>query len=406
MQEQAPQRYASKPKPKIPNCMPPASLIPDRQLTFSPDLAATIGLEEAILLQGLGELLSVRPQASQCVALAEFERNFPFWKGPKIRELLARLEALGIIHVRNESQNSNVMRISAVASQSAQAVDKTEAQPSSHPAKLTTQAVSDAPPALKHAPGNPPGKTASRPWQPSEDLLDLLHLSHGINRQFALSQLPNFSPAATDPAPDNRFRQHVLSAWRRHQSQHPAFEIAPPPAFDQNWRPSDDALDIMTGNGVDLEFIDSMRPEFILYWRERGGPPKEVNSKFIGWVRQRWVRFQAGLGHSPEPRPMTGDWQPSEQVFEVLALSNIDRSYAIDRLGEFRVFWCDSGDLQTSWNSKFLQHVKHQWRWEQGQISKKGSDHGGQQGRGQSGGEHRTRDRSIADDLNDTSWAN
>ena len=97
MQEQAPQRYASKPKPKIPNCMPPASLIPDRQLTFSPDLAATIGLEEAILLQGLGELLSVRPQASQCVALAEFERNFPFWKGPKIRELLARLEALGII---------------------------------------------------------------------------------------------------------------------------------------------------------------------------------------------------------------------------------------------------------------------------------------------------------------------
>ena len=34
--------------------MPSGSLIPDRQLTFSPELAETIGLEEAILLQALG----------------------------------------------------------------------------------------------------------------------------------------------------------------------------------------------------------------------------------------------------------------------------------------------------------------------------------------------------------------
>jgi len=385
--------------------MPPGSLIPDRQLTFSPDLAATIGLEEAILLQGLGELLTGRQQSSQCIALSEFERNFPFWEAAKIRELLARLEALGIILVRRENQSSDVMRISAVSAQSSVAVGKTEAAPQARQSIPKTPGSSAANSAGKQSPGSHLSPPAVRTWQPSEDLLDLLHLSHGINRQFALSQLPNFAPAPTDPAPDNRFRQHVLSAWRRHQSQHPAFEIAAVPAFDQHWRPSDDALDIMTGNGVDLEFIDSMRPEFILYWRERGGPPKEVNSKFIGWVRQRWVRFQAGLGHSPEPRPMTGDWQPSEQVFEVLALSNIDRLYATERLGEFRVFWCDSGDLQTSWNSKFLQHVKHQWRWEQGQTGKKGNDHGGQQGRGQSSGEHRTRDRSIADDLSDTSWA-
>lgn len=385
--------------------MPPGSLIPDRQLTFSPDLAATIGLEEAILLQGLGELLSGRPQTSQCVALAEFERNFPFWDAAKIKAILARLEALGIIHVQSENQNADVIRISAVASPSPLAADRAGKQPPSSQSTPKRPMDSDAQPPSKQPLDRHLLKTAVRPWQPSEELLDLLHLSHGINRQFALSQLPHFSPATTDQAPDNRFRQHVLSAWRRHQSQHPAFEISPPPAFDQNWRPSDDALDIMTGNGVDLEFIDSMRPEFILYWRERGGPPKEINSKFIGWVRQRWVRFQAGLGHSPEPRPMTGDWQPSEQVFEVLALSNIDRLYAEERLGEFRVFWCDSGDLQTSWNSKFLQHVKHQWRWEHGQTGKKGSDHGGQQGRGQSGGEYRTRDRSIADDLSDTSWA-
>ena len=264
--------------------MPPGSLIPDRQLTFSPDLAATIGLEEAILLQGLGELLAGTTQSSQCVALSEFERNFPFWEAAKIRELLARLEALGIILVRGENQNSDVMRISAVSAQSSVAVGKTEAAPQARQSIPKTPGSSAANSAGKQSPGSHLSPPAVRTWQPSEDLLDLLHLSHGINRQFALSQLPNFIPAPTDPAPDNRFRQHVLSAWRRHQSQHPAFEIAAAPAFDQHWRPSDDALDIMTGNGVDLEFIDSMRPEFILYWRERGGPPKEVNSKFIGWI--------------------------------------------------------------------------------------------------------------------------
>ena len=34
--------------------MSSVSLIPDRQLTFSPELAETIGLEEAVLLQALG----------------------------------------------------------------------------------------------------------------------------------------------------------------------------------------------------------------------------------------------------------------------------------------------------------------------------------------------------------------
>ena len=41
--------------------MPSASLIPDRQLTFSPELAETIGLEEAVLLQTLASQGKVDP---------------------------------------------------------------------------------------------------------------------------------------------------------------------------------------------------------------------------------------------------------------------------------------------------------------------------------------------------------
>ena len=44
-------RYPIRPSCFAPITMPSGSLIPDRQLTFSPELAETIGLEEAVLLQ-------------------------------------------------------------------------------------------------------------------------------------------------------------------------------------------------------------------------------------------------------------------------------------------------------------------------------------------------------------------
>lgn len=342
------------------------SLIPDRQLTFSPDLATTIGLEEAILLQGLSRHLPNERNEVDAATLDRLQQEFPFWTQQHIEELLGRLTTLGIL-----------------------------------PHRATGSATT--PPAAARAVPNPAATaepTLSESWRPSDDLITLLTLNHGIEGPFTLSQVRTFIPESNSRNVDNQFRQHVLAAWRREQNRHQAFEVTAPPAFDQHWEPSEDALEIMARSGVEPEFIDSVRPEFILYWRERGGPPREVNSKFIGWVRQRWVRFQAGLGHSTEPKPMTGDWEPSEQVYEVLALSGIERDYAHSLLPEFRVFWCETGELQTSWGSKFLQHVKHQWRWQTGQAKNDGH----QAGRGSGPGD-RTRDRSLADDLTDTSWA-
>ena len=70
--------------------MPPGSLIPDRQLTFSPDLAATIGLEEAILLQGLGNVSADKEVLAQRILLSDLQRMFPFWQPTEIQQLLLR----------------------------------------------------------------------------------------------------------------------------------------------------------------------------------------------------------------------------------------------------------------------------------------------------------------------------
>jgi len=358
--------------------MSSATLIPDRQLTFSPDLAATIGLEAAILLQGIGPSLPRERGQWHALVIPQLERQFPFWSGERIRQLLQNLAELGILSVL-PGENHHSLRVA--------------------PADASLP-----PPNSVNTPSAVMGNSTTPLWQPQNGTLDLLALNHGIDRQFALAQLADFDTTQANAGNNNdsRFRQHVLTAWRHHQHQHPAFLTPAAPQFDSQWQPSADAMDIMLRSEVDPEFIDSLRPEFILYWRERGGPPKEVNSRFIEFVRNRWTRYQSGLAHSTEPKPMTQDWQPHEHVYDILAMSGIEPHWAAARVPEFALYWSDSNELHTSWNSKFLQHVKHQWRWEQRQ----GGSDGGQQGGVSAGAGTRTRDRSIADDLSDTSWAN
>lgn len=349
--------------------MPSNPLIPDRQLTFSPDLAATIGLECAVLLQGIGPQIPRSRDQWHAWEMSDLEKLFPFWHCSDLKRLFLQLQELGILIAQIDAERIAVR------------------------------------PGMLGEPGtdHPPGidATTTDDWQPLNSVLDLLALNHGIDRRFALSQLANFDKGNADHSRDNRFRQHVLSAWRRQQQQHAAFEVPIPPAFDNDWRPSADALEIMVRGGVDPEFIDTLRPEFILYWQEKGGPPRDVNSRFISFVRQRWARFEGGLRHSTEPSRIPKGWQPGIEVYDILAMAGISADYARQRLPEFVLYWADSNEMHTSWNSKFLQHVKHQWRWEQ----QRGGQQGDQQGSGHTGGATRTRDRSLADDLSDTSWA-
>ena len=365
--------------------MPSNALIPDRQLTFSPDLATKIGLEEAILLQGIGPSIPRTEDHWHALVIPVLEQQFPFWSKKQIRALLNRLSELGIITLL-PGDDHNSVRITKAKTYT-QAYLRTEYESYSQ-ASTTTP---------RHMPS-----TSEHPetWHPSEAVLDLLTLNHGISHEFAMAQLATFDQSASHHTRESRFRQHTLAAWRHEQSTHSAFDIPPPLPFDNQWQPSEDAIEIMARANIDLEFINSMRAEFILYWQERGGPPKEVNSKFIGWIRQRWTRQKANLIYNTEPRPMVQDWQPSEQVYEVLALSGIDREYAQQRIPEFILYWYDSNELHTSWNSKFLQHVKHQWRHHQE------PEHGEKQGSKHSSRADHTRERSIADDLTDTSWAN
>ena len=79
------------------------SLIPERQLLFSPVLAATIGLEEAILLQHLQQLFDHHnPQLRRGYAWLEIERAYllrtlPFWTAEDLHRITRSLADKGVL---------------------------------------------------------------------------------------------------------------------------------------------------------------------------------------------------------------------------------------------------------------------------------------------------------------------
>ena len=371
------------------------SLIPERQLVFSPLLAATIGLEEAILLQHLQHLFEHNSAELRkgyswlSVERAFLLRTLPFWSAEDLHRISRSLADKGVLLIESPPLHSTEQLVFAL---------NEPVQPAAAP--VTQTPPPDVP--VRRSAGLLPVH-----WFPSEDLLQLMGLNHNIPRQFALDQLEDFifywrERGETSHAWENKFRQHVISIWRRHQqNKAEAFRVPPTTTLDNNWSPSQDAMEIMARGEIDRDFIEQAIPEFILYWRERGTNPKELNSKFIQHIRIQWAKYSSSLEHSTEPKRISEQWQPAGDVFDILRLSHIEEDFARSLIPEFIVYWKDSNQAHTSWNSKFIQHVKYHWA-KRHQMEQAGSSHAGQQGTNTTG---RTRDRSLKDHLTDTSWA-
>ncbi len=379
--------------------MSDSSLVPERPLVFSPGLAATLGLEEAILLQHLHGLRELQPPttargiACWSASWAYLQHSLPFWDNADIVRIAGNLEEQGVLLLPAGTRDDAALLF---------AFD-TQETPGQRPETRATAAPATPPPEL---PTRRRATPLAADWVPGGELLHLLQLNHNIPRQFALDQLEDFiyywrERGEVSHAWENKFRQHVTSNWRRHQQQQAEAFREPARPLDKDWRPSADALEILARDGVDDNFIEQAVPEFVLYWRERGVAPRELNTRFLQHIRIQWARFSSSLVHSTEPSRIPAQWEPSEDVFDILRMSHIEADFARSLLPEFIIYWRDSNQMHTSWNSKFLQHVKYHWA-KRHQMADTGKGYEGRQGTHRTG---RTRDSSLEDDLTDTSWA-
>ena len=373
------------------------SLVPEHPLVISPSLAATIGLEEAVLLKKLSELVEHRSTiAIQGYKWLEIERSYlekalPFWSPIDLHRVSKSLVDKGVILIDSPPLHTAIAMKFAINEKS---INTSSDQPTALPSNITDSSSSGA-------------NLISTQWSPSEDLLALLTMNHQVPKEFSLRQLEDFvyywrERNEISHAWENKFRQHVLSRWR-HQQQRQAeqqFITTKQPMY-QSWEPSNDAMEILLRNEVNRQFIDDAIPEFVLYWRERGENTSTWNSKFIAHIRRQWARYSSSLRHDTEPQRISDNWLPTEDVYDIFELANIDDKFAKKLIPEFILFWKDSNQTHSSWNTKFLQHVKYHWAKQHQLANQSGNANEGQQ-RHQS---NSTRTRSLTEDYGDRSWA-
>ena len=131
--------------------------------------------------------------------------------------------------------------------------------------------------------------------------------------------------------------------------------------IEKTWLPNMDAVSILKSAEVSEEFITNSIPEFILFWREKNFKSDSWNTLFVNHVRKEWAKFTNKINDKNKPKKMTSSWEPDPSCYDVLKLAKINKKFAVEQLAEFRIFWIDSNEIMTSWNSKFIQHVKYKW---------------------------------------------
>lgn len=353
-----------------------SSLIPERPLLISPTLAATIGLEEAVLLHVISELLLQHaPLWRQQRRWAEVPDStlyqaLPFWNHEQVQRVLHSLQTLGLllhetVPGRPQSRLLAINQPDAAAPRESVAVPAPAMPPR---ARATAMPPARSPAAERPRTGLQPGTGGAATlipadWQPDATLLQLCQ-QRNVPREFIEREVPAFvlywrERGKVQYSWQQTFLNWIVARWEKQRSFQGAKELET--TMHPGWLPGEDAVSILEHAGISLSFIEDAVPEFVLYWRERGVSNSEWNSKFIAHVRRQWVKYTHALEHDTTPRPIPPDFQPDPACLDVLAMANIDLDFALAQLPEFILYWQDRKEAHGSWNTKFLQHVKYKW---------------------------------------------
>ena len=311
----------------------------DNFLSFSKDAAKTLGLSEAVVL----EIIKTRIQSqnNQFIELDSVLKETIFWDEKKTITLISKLQLRGLINF--DKDNKRISFVSPEKKAKDTNVNRKSFEERSE-------------------------SFMEKNWEPDAALIDQAS-EYGISKSFVLSQLDDFillhrEKSDTSYSWGVKFLRFVIKKWRSQEISD--FKKLKRKPIDQSWQPDEEAIEILTKAGISKEFIKNEIPEFILYWNEKGDVSDTWNSKFIGQVRRQWAKTQHLIDNSELPEPISPDWKPNQDFYEVLALTEIDKTFADSVLNEFILYWKETGQAHNSWNSKFFQHVKYQWQRQQG----------------------------------------
>lgn len=286
-------------------------------LFFSPEVASSIGLDEAIILN----LIKITPSN---LSREELNLNLDFLSKDRKDKALTRLLALELIFEKDSNFS----------------LKKDFLSNSDSKFFVPDQKLSI-----------------------SKDIVNQAK-SLGIPEDFIKSKYKIFIDSVENSSDslfktDFKFLKYLIKEWRMEEKKEKS--EAEKIYIKNDWSPSGDVISILESAEMDANFIKKCIPEFIVYWKEKRLKSNEWNTIFINHVRRQWARYKNIIEDNISPKKMTNEWMPNQNCFDVLKLAKIDENFAKDQLPEFKIYWIDSNQVITSWNSKFIQHVKYKW---------------------------------------------
>ena len=239
-------------------------------------------------------------------------------------------------------------------------------------------------------------------WQPSGELQNQI-ASEGIPVAFAQSVLKKFKlyhkkSGVTHLNWDMPFFSWVKEAWQKQDT--PFIETPQGAPMHDTWQPDAHTLNYLNVSyGIDSDFIRECIPEFIHKWIEKKAIHSQWGQTFAEHVIEQWRFVQEGINRNPVKQLINKNWRPSADCMDIVRVQlDIDPHFIERAIPEFILYWTNRGEPMHSWDNIFLRHIKHVWA-----AHLKGNNNERQQ---TNTGSNRTKDRTIAEQLNDRSWAN
>ena len=287
------------------------------KIFFSPEIASSLGLEEAIIL-------SVIKNYSPGLNEKELIKKLNFLQQEKVNEALSKLLILELIDNKNSKFFvKNNIRLNS----------KSNIHSNEQKLKISNDVL-----------------TQARSLGMTEEF---------IHFQSTLYKASNKNLSESEFKTNFRLLKHLIKVWRQEKKKEKT--EAEKVLIEKDWAPTQDVMSLLESADIDSDFVKKCVPEFIVYWTEKEFKSNEWNSIFISHARRQWARYKNIVEDNVSPKKMTHDWMPDQNCFDVLKLARIDEKFARKQLPEFKIYWLDSNQVMASWNSKFIQHVKYKW---------------------------------------------
>ena len=219
-------------------------------LSFSKDVADTIGVEAAIILKFV-EDNEITSNSIEDIAEIISEK-FSFMEEQKIVSSLEKIAGLGLIKIKSDKYRKVKLK-------------------------------------LPHKLGTNRSNIMNSDWEPSSEAIEVLKLG-GIDIDFASLKLKEFriywkEKKAQKDNWNSVFINYVRKEWVQFNSKNKGM----PHTMADDWMPSSSALDILELSEIKRETALSYLGEFILYWKDNGAALKTWNVKFVDFVKRKEI---------------------------------------------------------------------------------------------------------------------